>query len=155
MKRGLMLGCIAVALAGCAVSGTQVLEPYQLADGSKFQDVVTTGADKSGTAPVVTHVKTFRIGGPADAALVTEATGTGAGLATVVTGAAVAGITSGVTAGVIVAASRRHDHHSSSGDDGGSNELDCSIPANAQTQECICRADPRLPGCEKPGDVLP
>ncbi|UDL88980.1 hypothetical protein LGH82_28425 [Mesorhizobium sp. PAMC28654] len=61
MKFRPLLAAGIAMLAGCAVSGTQVLAPYRLADGTRFQDVVTIGADKAGTAPVVTHVKTFRI----------------------------------------------------------------------------------------------
>lgn len=135
-----------VMLTGCAVSGTQVLAPYRLADGTRLQDVVTIGADKTGTAPVVTHVKTFRIGERGGAALVAEGAGSGAGLGTVIVGATVAGVTGGVTGGLIAKAVRHRSNSSSS--------ASCSEPANAQTPTCLCQANPRLPGCEMPFSLL-
>lgn len=150
MKGIVKLCFVALVVAGCAASGTQVMAPYQLADGSRFQDVITIGADKSGSASVVTHVKTFRVSGRSSGTLVTEATGTSPGLRTVATGAAVAGITSGLTAGAIVAVTRRGHHRGGSGggDDGPVDPMDCSSPANQDTQYCICQNNPRLPGCE-------
>ena len=64
-RRQLALAAVIVAaiVTGCARSSTQVLEPYTLADGRAYQDVVTVAADERGAAPVVTHVKTFRLGG--------------------------------------------------------------------------------------------
>jgi hypothetical protein len=135
-----LLAASVFVLTGCAVSGTQVLAPYRLADGTRFQDVVTIGADKTGTAPVVTHVKTFRIGERGGASLVADGTGSGAGLGTVITGAVVAGVTGGVTGGLIANAVRHHSYSSSA--------ISCSDPANAQTPTCLCQANPRLPGCE-------
>jgi hypothetical protein len=134
------IACImaGVLLAGCATSGTQVLAPYQLADGSKYQDVVTIGADKTGTAPVVTHVKTFKFGKKSGAVLVADASGGAPGLGTVVTGAIVAGAVGGVTGGLIANATRRG---------GGGSENTCSLPANASLPECICLANPRTVGC--------
>ncbi|MBZ9991230.1 hypothetical protein LB572_29490 [Mesorhizobium sp. BH1-1-5] len=136
-----LLTASALVLSGCAVSGTQVLAPYQLADGTRFQDVVTIGADRTGTAPVVTHVKTFRVGEKGGAALVTDGIGSGSGLGAVITGAAVAGVTGGVTGGLIANAVRHHSNSSSPA-------ISCSDPANAQTPTCLCLANPRLPGCE-------
>ncbi|TPN57458.1 MULTISPECIES: hypothetical protein [unclassified Mesorhizobium] len=141
MKIKLSILALLAIVAGCAVSGTQVLSPYQLADGTKLQDVVTIGADKSGAAPVVTHVKTFRIGGKGGATLVADGTGSGPGMSTVVVGATVAGVTGGVTGGLIANIGRHH--HSSS-----SSETNCSDPAQANTPTCLCLANPRLPGCE-------
>lgn len=134
--RGLILAH-AIALSGCATSGTQVLAPYQLADGTKLQDVVTIGADKTGTAPVVTHVQTFRLGGKNGGVLVSDGTGSGAGLNTVITGAVVAGVTGGVTGGLIANSYRR---------DGNSNT----------TNSDPCVLNPRQLGCPnlpKPGDL--
>ena len=58
----LYASCIAAFVCGgCAKPSTMVLEPYALADGTMFQDVVTIAADERGTAPVVTHTKTFEL----------------------------------------------------------------------------------------------
>jgi hypothetical protein len=51
IRRTAVRPLLAAILQGCAVPGTQVLTPYRLADGTRFQDVVTIGADKTGTAP--------------------------------------------------------------------------------------------------------
>lgn len=135
-----IIACVATAalLVGCASSGTQVLAPYQLADGSKYQDVVTIGADKTGTAPVVTHVKTFKLGRKSGAVLIADGTGSAPGLGSVVTGAVVAGVVGGVTGGLVANATRRS---------GGSDNA-CSLPANASLPACICLANPRTVGCD-------
>lgn len=111
-----------------------------MADGTRLQDVVTIGADKTGMAPVVTHVKTFRVDEENGAVLVADGVGSGSGLGTVVTGAAVAGVTGGVVAGLL--------SNAGSNNSNSSHAISCSDPANAQTPTCLCQANPRLPGCE-------
>lgn len=63
MSKSAIFGCVAfaVGLTACARSSTYISKPYALADGKMYQDVVTVGADPNGSAPVVTHVKTFQI----------------------------------------------------------------------------------------------
>jgi hypothetical protein len=51
-----------VTLSACAAPGTQVLPPYQLANGQTMQDVVTVAADPSGGAPVITALTTYDVG---------------------------------------------------------------------------------------------
>lgn len=96
---GISLG--ALVLASCATSGTQVLAPYRLATGETYQDVVTIGADGTGSAPVVTQVKTFKVD-KGRAELVSQAAGSAPGMTSVVVGAAVGGAASGATAGLLV-----------------------------------------------------
>lgn len=49
-------------LMGCAQPSSTVLPAYKLADGRVYQDVVSIGADGSGTAPTVTMVNTYALG---------------------------------------------------------------------------------------------
>lgn len=143
-------------VAACTTPETKVLAPYQLADGSKYQDVVTIGADSKGSAPVVTDVKTFRLkqGKGEPSGLVSQATGTGAGMTTVVVGAVAAGAVSGITAGVISYASRSKTDVNVNGS-GGQNpsyeDAACSAipePIRVTIQRCICEISSFNPGCE-------
>ena len=93
------LACL-VVLGGCATSGTQVLQPYQLANGITYQDVVTVGADKTGSAPVVTQVKTFRLYND-NAELVAQGDGSAPGMTSVVVSAVGGGVASGVSSGLV------------------------------------------------------
>jgi len=89
--------CLITALlcSACAKPQTQVLEPYALADGKMFQDVITIGADKNGTAPVVTQVKTFQLrtgykgAGTQPTRPVATASGSGSGLVSTLSGSLV------------------------------------------------------------------
>ena len=89
-----------IVLGGCATSGTQVLQPYQLANGVTLQDVVTVGADKTGSAPVVTQVKTFRLY-KGNAELVAQGDGSAPGMTSVVVSAVGGGVASGVSSGLV------------------------------------------------------
>jgi hypothetical protein len=121
----------ASVVVACAKAETNVLKPYQLAEGTRFQDVVTIGADTSGTAPVVTHVKTFRLDGKKGAEVVADGVGSGPSLGTVATGAAIAGITGGVAGGLLIAnATRRSSSEKSNVDK-------CDLAVNASLPECI------------------
>lgn len=95
-----------LVLAGCARSGTLVLQPYRLADGTQYQDVVTVGADPTGAAPVVTQVKTFRLA-EGGSQLVAQGVGSSPGMGTVLIGSVAGGVASGATAGIIAHASSR------------------------------------------------
>lgn len=106
MSKVLIPLAVAVGCSACAQPGTRVLEPYALADGKMFQDVVTIGADENGSAPVVTHVKTFELrtgykGGARPTSPVASASGSGPGLTTTVAGAATsAGISAATSLGI-------------------------------------------------------
>ena len=73
-------------LAGCAVSQTDVLAPYTLANGQYLQDVVTIGTDKKGGAPIVTVVNTYDINEANRAELLSHDAASSPGLATVIAG---------------------------------------------------------------------
>lgn len=85
----------ATALTACASPETKVLQPYTLANGATYQDVVSIGANGKGTAPTVTQVKTFELGRKG-ASLVTDASGYEPSIGTTVVGAAVGGLASSV-----------------------------------------------------------
>ncbi len=94
----------ATALAGCASPETKVLQPYTLANGATYQDVVTIGTNGKGTSPTVTQVKTFALGRKG-ATLITDASGYEPSLVTTVTGAAVGGLAAGIPGAIAY----RHD----------------------------------------------
>lgn|GEM_PF-5077536 len=144
--RSIGLVMVAAALAACATSGTQVLPTYTLADGTQLQDVVTIAADKTGSAPVVTHTKTFKLGrnGPE---IVAQASGSAPGMTSVVIGAAVGGAVGGATAGIVGHALRGSSRSSSEA-------LACSQMTEAvrmTIQRCICEISTFNPGCENAG----
>lgn len=142
MKNRAVLTALVTAfvVAGCARPETTVLKPYQLADGTRLQDVVTIGADTSGTAPVLTHVKTFRLGGKRGAEIVADGVGSGPSFATTAAGAAISGVTGGVAGGLIANAVRDRR--------GGGQQVDtCDLVQNASLPECICKLNPKTAGC--------
>lgn len=160
MMRGLMrlrivlFGVCSLA-AGCAAPETKVLDPYQLADGSRYQDVVTIGADKSGASPVVTDIKTFRLGNGKnrDSRLVSQATGSSPGMTAVVGGAIANGTATGITAGLISYASRSRTTVNVDGKKS-LTDVQCSELSEAerlQIQKCICEISSFNPGCENAG----
>jgi len=160
MMRGLMrlrivlFGVCSLA-AGCAAPETKVLDPYQLADGSRYQDVVTIGADKSGASPVVTDIKTFRLGNGKnrDSRLVSQATGSSPGMTAVVGGAIANGTATGITAGLISYASRSKTTVNVDGKKSLA-DVQCSELSEAerlQIQKCICEISSFNPGCENAG----
>jgi len=141
MFKRIIIAACALAVVGCATSGTQVLPEYQLADGTRMQDVVTIASDESGTAPVVTHTKTFKFGrqGPE---MVAQASGSTPGMTSVVVGSVVGGVVGGATAGVV-------SHALSSGRSNG--DLSCAEmpePIRMTIQRCICEISSFNPGCE-------
>lgn len=154
---------LSIGLVACATSETKVLEPYQLADGSRYQDVVTIGADSKGSAPVVTDVKTFRLkqGKAGPSGLVSQATGTGAGMTTVVTGAVAAGAVSGITAGAISYAARSRTNVNVNGSKGQNQSYDdvacAAIPEAIRMtiQRCLCEISSFNPGCENNPNPTP
>ncbi|MGS1096184.1 hypothetical protein ACVCNR_16550 [Aquamicrobium terrae] len=160
MMRGLMrlrivlFGVCSLAV-GCAAPETKVLDPYQLADGSRYQDVVTIGADKSGASPVVTDIKTFRLGNGKnrDSRLVSQATGSSPGMTAVVGGAIANGTATGITAGLISYASRSKTTVNVDGKKSLA-DVQCSELSEAerlQIQKCICEISSFNPGCENAG----
>jgi hypothetical protein len=92
-----------LALAACAQSNTQVLPPYQLANGQVLQDVVSVAADPSGGAPVITALTTYDVDAGGRTQVVTHAQSSAPG-----TGQALASgagrVAAGVTAAVVTAA---------------------------------------------------
>lgn len=61
MRRSVPVIAMAFLLGACAQSATTVLPTYTLANGQVLQDVVTTAADPSGGAPVMTALTTYDV----------------------------------------------------------------------------------------------
>lgn len=155
MRLRIILLGVSFLVVGCAAPETKVLDPYQLADGSRYQDVVTIGADKSGSSPVVTDIKTFRLGNGRnrDSRLVSQATGSAPGMTAVVGGAIASVTATGITAGLISYASRSKTTVNVDGKKSLA-DLQCSEMTEAerlQVQKCICEISSFNPGCENAG----
>ena len=109
MSKLLIPFAVAVYCAGCAKPSTLVLEPYALADGKMYQDVVTIAADETGTAPVVTHSKTFELrtgykgGRGTSSEPVATASGSSPGLVSTLSSAAVSSVIPAATGAAIAA----------------------------------------------------
>ncbi|WP_161991414.1 MULTISPECIES: collagen-like protein [Rhizobium/Agrobacterium group] len=116
---------VAANLSSCATSETKVLEPYKLANGAQYQDVVTIAANGKGTAPTVTQVKTFALEKSGRSVLVTDAAGYDPSAVSTV-GAAVAG---GLASSVPIAIGLHNQRIKRTGDGGKSGNAGPAGPA--------------------------
>ncbi|MEP7452692.1 hypothetical protein [Phyllobacterium sp. SB3] len=83
---------MSLLLAGCASPQTTVLKPYTLSNGAVYQDVISVATNGKGTAPTITHLKTFDIGKKGDAKLVAQAASSERSMTQTVSEAAVTGL---------------------------------------------------------------
>jgi hypothetical protein len=139
---------VLLALAGCADSGTQVLPPYELANGRVLQDVVTVAADRSAGAPVITALTTYDVHAGGEARVVSHASASAPGTGQLIA-AGLGQVGTGVTAAVIADAILDDDD-----DDGGGTMVSSVYNTSGNTADggdagdidavtVVCPGDPR------------